>query len=827
MSLIYTSLFCKWGVKMAYSLTILEEDLKNKVARDYFSGFDYSIHGKIDFCVSQKVQGIDYSFLWAEAKSGTKHNIYESFVQLILTIGKARTFEKLMPPSFIGAFDAEKIAFIPYHVINEVFFMNDFNWNVTPSNYETKEFKHLYSIVEKSIEENLLKFTFGEDDKQLKEFIKENFVYGKNLTKIDITKNNFTSVYFHWLKEVKPTITNVDWREVKKYGIVDADFYLADLLSNKNETIKEKLYVLLKTNAYEYDEHFHQGRLFVSRASFSDGQKAHTQFWNKYNRPPREEFWDYILKRRDLLVPQDIRERKGSYFTPQCWVELSQKYMADYFGEDWQEEYYIWDCAAGTGNLLVGLNDPARIWASTIDEADVKVMKDCIKSGTINLLENHVFQFDFLNDDFSKCPVALQNILNDEEKRKKLIVYINPPYAEPTTKTTVIGTGKNKSGVAKSKIKERYEGVLRQASKELFVQFMFRVYKEIPNAYLANFSKLKNLQGTHHREFRENFLAKLEKLFIVPAYTFDNVDGIFPIGFYIWNTQEIQKFESVYCDIYDEDSNKIGRKEIVSYDNEKTIKDWLRTYKTTTDRIAYLVRGNSDIQDNNRVYITLQPSAGILKASNASEISAENLVENCIFLATRKVIEPTWINDRDLYIHPQPSWEKDDIFKTDCLTHCLFNNNIQSEHGVNHWIPFTELEVGAKEAFESNFMTKYMKGKLKPKTSSKTAQGSLLAENTESRVPTEPLVFSDEAKAVFDAGRELWKYYHSQPNANPNASLYDIKKCFQGVNSKGKMNKKSEDFPEYNILMDNLRDKLKILAAKIEPKVYEHGFLLK
>ena len=136
------------------------------------------------------------------------------------------------------------------------------------------------------------------------------------------------------------------------------------------------------------------------------------------------------------------------------------------------------------------------------------------------------------------------------------------------------------------------------------------------------------------------------------------------------------------------------------------------------------------------------------------------------------------------------------------------------------------MEVGAKEAFESNFMTKYMKGKLKPKTSIKTAQGSLIADNTESRVPTEPLVFSDEAKDVFDAGRELWKYYHSQPNANPNASLYDIKKCFQGVNDKGKMNNKSED-GDYNALISNLRDKLKILAAKIEPKVYEHGFLLK
>ena len=51
------------------------------------------------------------------------------------------------------------------------------------------------------------------------------------------SKNNFTSVYFHWLKEVKPTIANVDWQEVKKYGIIDADFYLADILSKENITL--------------------------------------------------------------------------------------------------------------------------------------------------------------------------------------------------------------------------------------------------------------------------------------------------------------------------------------------------------------------------------------------------------------------------------------------------------------------------------------------------------------------------------------------------------------------------------------------------------------
>lgn len=51
-------------------------------------------------------------------------------------------------------------------------------------------------------------------------------------------------------------------------------------------------------------------------------------------------------------MPQDIRERKGAYFTPRIRVEKSQEYMADYFGENYQDEYYIRDCAAGTGNLL-------------------------------------------------------------------------------------------------------------------------------------------------------------------------------------------------------------------------------------------------------------------------------------------------------------------------------------------------------------------------------------------------------------------------------------------------------------------------------------------
>ena len=79
------------------------------------------------------------------------------------------------------------------------------------------------------------------------------------------------------------------------------------------------------------------------------------------------------------------------------------------------------------------------------------------------------------------------------------------------------------------------------------------------------------------------------------------------------------------------------------------------------------------------------------------------------------------------------------------------------------------------------------------------------------------LVFSPEATAVFDAGRELWRYYHAQPHANPNASYYDIRAHFQGRNDKEKMNAKSED-AEYMRLLGTLKEAMEALRLQIVPK---------
>ncbi|MCL2073615.1 MAG: hypothetical protein FWH18_06830, partial [Marinilabiliaceae bacterium] len=587
--------------------------------------------------------------------------------------------------------------------------------------------------------------------------------------------------------------------------------------SSENKTISETLHVLLKSKFYEFDKKKQLGFFTINTAEFNDNQKAHDQFWAIYKRPPAEEYWGYITDRRDLIVPQDVRERKGSFYTPTKWVELSQKYLADVFGVDWQDEFYVWDCAAGTGNLIVGLTNKYNIWASTLDKQDVAVMKNRIKNGA-NLLESHVFQFDFLNDDFSQLPKSLQDVINDPKLRKKLIIYINPPYAEAPKRSFY---EESKRAVEQSKMNAKYADILGQANREVFAQFFTRIYMEIPDAILAHFSTIKILQGQHFVKYRNFFLAKLIKMFTCPGNSFDNVSGSFPIGFMIWDTKSKEKFNHIVADVYNREGKKISKKNFYAYDDSQYINDWIKPFRAKKEDKSIIGKFpfmSNDFQQQSIIQITSLDMV-YNKAAGQFLINVGNLIYTSIYFAVRKVIHATWLNDRDQFLYPNNKWKKDIEFHNDCLAYTLFNNNIQSKYGVNHWIPFSETEVNAKERFESHFMISFISGIVIPNAYSE------LFEQEDNNYCTKR-EFSPEATKVFDAGRELWKYYHTQPNININASLYDIREYFQGRNEKGKMNNKSKN-ETYNNLMENLRTELKILAQKIEPKVYDYGFLLK
>ncbi|GBU28973.1 hypothetical protein R84B8_02535 [Treponema sp. R8-4-B8] len=834
-----------------YSSIQKEETFKAAIFRDFFSSSKYAYEpniGNIDFIVTEaktvknitsknKIGGSRASpessakerinwkrhYLWAESKKGIA-DIPSMLTQLILTIKKTYEKGEHLPPPYIACFDTAKIAFVPFHDILPIFSDNDVNWNVTPSNHTTDDFIKTKSKIEKLSKKNIVVFDFNKDKNEIIDFINNNLVAGNITSKFQINKNNFVIIYTKWLDKVKKSIA-IDWSMVKKTGIIDGDFFLADILSKDNYTLKDKLFVILMNNQYKFDKKFDDaGFSLYKEVGFNDAQKAHKAFWDKYERPPLEEYWDYIINRRDLLVPQDIRERKGSFFTPQQWVELSQKYIGDVLGEDWQDEYYIWDCAAGTGNLLAGLTNKYNIWASTLDKADVDVMKDRIKNGA-NLLEDHVFQFDFLNDEFEKLPKGLQDIIKSDKKRKKLVVYINPPYAEATSTATRVGTKENKTGVSTgNKIHAKYAMFLGSAKNELFAQFLTRIFKEIQCCKIANFATLKALCAFNFVNFRQNFTAKLESLFVVPADTFDNVKGQFPIGFHIWDTEKKEVFEKFSADVFDKVGEYTGQKTIYGCKEIPSLNDWAIKVLDEKNKIGHLsCRGSSDFQNQNLVFI----SSRIITASDRKDrkfrgtlnIGANNLIKACIYFAVRHCIESTWLNNRDQFLCPNDCWQTDTEFQNDCLAFTLFHsqNKISSKLATNHWIPFAEEEVNAKDNFESHFMIDFIKDK--------TIHDESIELFEELKEKHKALKFSVEAKAVFKIGKKLWKYYHSQPTAEVNASLYDIREFFQGRGDNDKMNSKSGD-DTYNALIADLRSALKILAEKIQPKVYEYGFLL-
>ncbi len=117
---------------------------------------------------------------------------------------------------------------------------------------------------------------------------------------------------------------------------------------------------------------------------------------------------------------------------------------------------------------------------------------------------------------------------------------------------------------------------------------------------------------------------------------------------------------------------------------------------------------------------------------------------------------------------------------------------------VNHFIPFTEEEVGAPERFESDFMVQYMRGKK----------------------------FSSEANAVLEVGKTLWQAYFKMKDVHTvceelklnrsDVGWYQIRKALQARNESG-------DFAP--VSFKAFESAYKALTEKLQPMVYELGFL--
>lgn len=193
--------------------------------------------------------------------------------------------------------------------------MNDFNWNVTPSNHSTKEFLIIKTRIEETLKTHSYIFDYEKDESQLKKFIAQNIAKSTTNAKIKINKNNFIPLYLRWLEHIKPNI-NVDWEALGQVNIFDNDFYLADLFVDDKNTqnieddasILDSLFVVYQNQGYTIKKE-NLKQMFDATITLKN-KDVYQNFWKLYKRPPLKEYQDYIIERRDLLAPQDIRERK-------------------------------------------------------------------------------------------------------------------------------------------------------------------------------------------------------------------------------------------------------------------------------------------------------------------------------------------------------------------------------------------------------------------------------------------------------------------------------------------------------------------------------------
>ncbi len=279
-------------------------------------------------------------------------------------------------------------------------------------------------------------------------------------------------------------------------------------------------------------------------------------------------------------------------------------------------------------------------------------------------------------------------------------------------------------------------------------------------------------------------------------------------------------------EVFDSFGGFLGYKHFFADDeNLKPIIHFLRPfYDKKNEVLGYMRLVGSDFQSNANIFYNQYLNDNDIKKHMYTQITTSNILECAIYFSIRHCIKATWQNDRDQFYAPyDDAFQDDSEFKNNCLIFMLFHtqNRITATQGINHFIPFSETEVNAKERYSSHALLDFLKGGIKE-------EGDSLFLNDKKE--TKPLKFSPSASKVFDAGKEIYRYYHAQDftnhDYNTNASLYDIKEFFQGRNVQGRLNSptKAKD-GYYKQLYANLQDALKDLAKEIQPKVYEYGFL--
>lgn len=394
----------------------------------------------------------------------------------------------IVPPSTIFVGDRNECFAV--HVNDVIDYLDmDLNWKLAPSSAH-----RIAELMTRLIQdENINPFIFSSDDfSQCVDKVKD--LTDNVQRKVLVTDKNITEVFRYFDEKVLGKRSKLTTNEKSNLFV--------QLLVNRDENYLHpvKRRKMIVTKAF--------GEVPVQSREGFVSFFAH--FASSYSPSQKEKLTAVV----DRLVEDSTRRKQGEFFTPTIWVDKAHEYIASVYGENWKEEYVVWDPAWGTGNLTRDYKF-GELYVSTLNQSDI----DTANQMGYNP-EGTKFQYDFLNDDYEKLPEGLRNAI---EEGRQIIVLMNPPYA-----TTANFGNKNKEEEGNdTKINEiMRENGMGRCSDSLYGQFIYRLNQfSIGNINICLFSPPLLYTGVSFKNFRNEVLNNFvfKKGFIMDAANFADV----------------------------------------------------------------------------------------------------------------------------------------------------------------------------------------------------------------------------------------------------------------------------------------------------------------
>ena len=432
------------------------------------------------------------------------------------------------------------------------------------------------------------------------------------------------------------------------------------------------------------------GNIPVNNASFAS-------FFDQYAREYTPQERMNFTAIADRLLEDTTRRRQGCFNTPTKFVDFAHRMLEKELGENWRDEYVVYDCCCGSLNLTRDYRFK-ELYCSTLDKGELEL-------GSRYNPEATKWQMDFLNDG-DEC--FDKGLIKAFEQNKPIVFFINPPYGKNTgdSRFSGIQTSVVDTKVHNMMCEERYGG-----SENLQHQFMYRITKivetfNLTNVYFALFSNPIWITGAKQSVFLKNFTSRWECVdaYLFQASHFADVSDTWGISLTLWKANKqakpITERSMKLIDILDDGSiDVIGSHTLYNSNERLQANDWCRqplkgkeTFlglpmssglcinenckfhrgKKTRDAIGFMFNGSNNVGKNATEVSLMSETFAV---GQGFSVTRENF-NRCVTLFTaRKLIECSWINAKDEYLAPNTDHPDYKRFEADSLVYSLFHNS--------------------------------------------------------------------------------------------------------------------------------------------------------